>query len=261
MNPSRLKWDVLAKRCASCTRGAPHGKDTLKWVSNSVTLIHGECDAMLVGSLPGEQFTGALVDWIDEHDCDLRYIAITRPQAAFVGGAQALMDHFPNARPIASRRVVAAAAIPMPAGTQEVEVVDLERNALHIVDMQGRPCGSSMAWVPSIGLLVAGDAVYDGTHPYLGDSDARERHAWREAIVALSALQPRTVIVGHGPLAPDCDPRHVAETRTYLDAFEHAHETTGTPLELYEHMLAAYPDYINPGSLWASAHKAKGLAW
>jgi hypothetical protein len=36
-------------------------------------------------------------------------------------------------------------------------------------------------------------------------------------------------------------------------------EETATARELYDRMLALYPDRINPGSLWGSANAAKSL--
>jgi len=33
----------------------------------------------------------------------------------------------------------------------------------------------NVLYVPSIGLIVGGDAVYNGIHPYLGETDAQSR--------------------------------------------------------------------------------------
>jgi hypothetical protein len=43
-----LQWKLFIRRRASATQGTPPGKDELKWVANTATLIHGEQDALLV---------------------------------------------------------------------------------------------------------------------------------------------------------------------------------------------------------------------
>ena len=42
-----LQWKLFIRRRASATQGTPPGKDELKWVANTTTLIHGEQDALL----------------------------------------------------------------------------------------------------------------------------------------------------------------------------------------------------------------------
>ena len=71
------------------------------------------------------------------------------------------------------------------------------------------------------------------------------------------SLNPRAVVVGHGPLDPDNSPRHIHETRRYIQDFIRLNEEAATARELNDRMLALYPDRINPGSLWGSANAAK----
>jgi glyoxylase-like metal-dependent hydrolase (beta-lactamase superfamily II) len=46
--------------------------------------------------------------------------------------------------------------------------------------------------VPSIGLVIAGDAIYNGTHPYLVESGEKGLGAWLAAIDKIEALNPRS---------------------------------------------------------------------
>jgi len=46
--------------------------------------------------------------------------------------------------------------------------------------------------VPSIGLIVGGDAVYNGIHPYLGETDTQSRLEWISTLDKLEALKPKT---------------------------------------------------------------------
>jgi hypothetical protein len=54
-----LNWKLLTKKRASSTQGLPPGKETLAWVTNTVTLIYGERDAVLVGE-GSETFVGLI---------------------------------------------------------------------------------------------------------------------------------------------------------------------------------------------------------
>ena len=114
--------------------------------------------------------------------------------------------------------------------------------------------------MPSIGLVIAGDAIYNGTHPYLVESDHDGLFAWLAAIDKIEALKPKAIVVGHGPLDPDNAPRHIQDTRGYIQDFIRLDAETTTARELYDRMLALYPNRINPGSLWGSANAAKARA-
>jgi hypothetical protein len=84
----------------------------------------------------------------------------------------------------------------------------------------------------------------------LVESDRQGLLDWLAAIDKIENLHPRAVVVGHGPLDPDNSPRHIGETRNYIRDFIRLSEETATSRELYDRMLALYPDRINPGSLW-----------
>ena len=51
----RLNWKLLTKKRNSATQGVPPGKEDLAWVTNTVTLIYGERDAILVDTFLFEQ--------------------------------------------------------------------------------------------------------------------------------------------------------------------------------------------------------------
>ena len=111
--------------------------------------------------------------------------------------------------------------------------------------------------IPSIRLVVAGDAVYNGIHPYLAETDKRTRLEWIDALGKIKSLNPRTVIAGHRVPDGDDDPKHIEETRQYIRDFIRLDEQTPTARELYDKMLELFPDRVNPGSLWGAANTAK----
>ena len=116
---------------------------------------------------------------------------------------------------------------------------------------------STCLHVPSVDLVVAGDAVYDGIHPYLAESSEQSRGQWLAALDIIDALAPRAVVPGHKLPGNDDDPRSVEQTRGYLRDFIRLNASTTTARELYDSMLVLHPDRANPGSLWTAAAAAK----
>ena len=116
---------------------------------------------------------------------------------------------------------------------------------------------STVLHVPSIGLIVGGDVVYNGIHPYLGETDVESRLEWIAALERLAYLHPKTVIAGHKVPENRDDPSIVAATQQYLRDFNRLNAATSNARELYDAMLALYPRHANPGSLWSGANRAK----
>jgi len=119
---------------------------------------------------------------------------------------------------------------------------------------------STCLYVPSIGLIVGGDAVYNGIHSYLGETDTQSRLEWIAALDKLEALKPKAVIAGHKVPENDDGPHIIAETQQYLRDFNRLNAATTDARGLYDAMLELYPNRVNPGSLWGAANTAKKQA-
>jgi glyoxylase-like metal-dependent hydrolase (beta-lactamase superfamily II) len=276
----KLNWKLLTKKRESSTQGLPPGKESLAWVTNTVTLIYGERDAVLVDTFLSVQHSKELADWVAECGKNLSAIYITHAHGDHFFGLKLLLDRFPNARAFATASSVAGmqnqidpdfiksfweprfpGQVPTPLVVPEVLKGDslyLEGEQLKVIELGHTDTVHTTAMhVPSIGLVVSGDAVYNNTHPYLAECDEQARAEWLLALDKIETLHPQAVIAGHGVLDPDSSPRHIEETRRYIHDFNDSVKSTPTAMELYQKMLTLYPKRVNPGSLWGSAKAAK----
>jgi len=280
---SKLNWRLLTKKRGSSTQGLPPGKEDLAWVTNTVTLIYGERDAVLVDTFLSNQHSKELLDWVVESGKNLTAIYVTHAHGDHFFGLKLLLDRFPNARAFATDSSVTAmrnqikpefiksfweprfpGQVPSQLVAPEVlkrDTLHLEGEELKVIELGHTDTVHSTAlYVPSIGLVVSGDTVYNNTHPYLAECDEGAREEWLHALDKIEALHPQAVIAGHGVLDPDSSPRHIEETRGYIRDFNASVASTSTAIELYEKMLTLYPSRVNPGSLWATAKAVKGDA-
>jgi len=103
-----LNWKLLTNKRGSSTQGLPPGKEDLAWVTNTVTLIYGERDAILVDTFLSVQHSKELSEWLAERGKNLTTIYITHAHGDHFLGLKLLLDRFPNARAFATTSVVAA---------------------------------------------------------------------------------------------------------------------------------------------------------
>lgn len=245
------------------------------------TLIYGKRDAVLVDSFLTVNQAEALADWVASKDKNLTTIYITHGHGDHWFGVGTLLERFPKARAVATHdtidvmhqnsspqalQFVWGAGFPgqIPQNlviAQELEgdTIVLEGQQLHVVEVGHTDTDhTTCLHVPSIGLVVAGDVAYNDVHLYLAESNAQTRREWIAALDQVEGLRPRAVVASHKRPENDDKPAIIEETRRYIRDFDRLAQSTRTAQELYEQMLALYPNRVNPGwALWSSARAAK----
>jgi glyoxylase-like metal-dependent hydrolase (beta-lactamase superfamily II) len=138
-------------------------------------------------------------------------------------------------------------------------VIDLEGHDLVVVEVGHTDTDyTTCLHVPSVGLVVAGDAAYNDVHLYLAESNVHTRREWIAALDKIESFNPRAVIAGHKRPGNDDSPKIIEETRQYIRDFDRVAGATTTARGLYDKMLELYPDRVNPGgALWLSARAVK----
>jgi glyoxylase-like metal-dependent hydrolase (beta-lactamase superfamily II) len=277
-----LNWDVyVTPGLPIVVADKPPGVSETYFQASASTLIYGKKDAILVDAFMTVAQANALADWIASKDRNLTTIYVTHGHGDHWFGAGTLLERFPNARLVAKPSVIEvmrANASPQALASvwnasfpgqipDRLVVADALRDG--ILELEGHTLlalevghtdtdHTTVLHVPSIGLVVAGDAVYNDVHLYLAESNAEKRQQWLAALDTVDSLQPRAVVASHKRPERADDPKIVEETRRYILDFDRLTRTATTARELYDMMLQLYPNRVNPGwALWSSAKAAK----
>jgi glyoxylase-like metal-dependent hydrolase (beta-lactamase superfamily II) len=277
-----LRWDVfLAPSIPAITSDLPPGEKQRPWPPISSTLISGERDAVLVDTPITVEQGRALANWVAARGKNLTTIYATHGHGDHFFGATTVLERFPNARFVARPEVIRIMRQqaspesldtfwnPRFPGQISSQLAIAEELAGNLIDLEGHDlvsvplgftdtAGTTCLHVPSIGLIVAGDAAYNGVHLHLSESpDQQRRQEWIAALDKMELLKPRAVIAGHKRVENSDSPQILRETQKYIRDFERLAMQTTTARELYDQMLKLYPDWGNPGALWTSARAVK----
>jgi glyoxylase-like metal-dependent hydrolase (beta-lactamase superfamily II) len=259
-------------------RGPLPDGSTRMWSPITSTLITGRRDAVLVDPPLTLAQADQVGDWIAASGRTLRQIYITHGHGDHWFGAIPLLARFSGVTVRATEgtaELMAAQNDPhfraefwdqvfpgqLPVGDVEVTVVDergfeLEGAALVPVEAGHTDTdATTMLHVPEMGLLVAGDVVYNGVHQYLTESGGTAGiDSWLAALDVAAGLNPVVVIAGHkNPDAPDAAARQITATCGYLSDARRLLESSTTAQQFYQAMLALHSDRLNPGALWGAA--------
>jgi glyoxylase-like metal-dependent hydrolase (beta-lactamase superfamily II) len=276
-----LQWHVfVSTQIPVVTSDLPPGVAERRWSPISSTLISGERDAVLVDTFITVEQNRALVEWIAASGKNLTTIYATHGHGDHFFGVNTIRKRFPNARFVATRDVITImreqASSPVLEsfwksrfpGQIDSTLVIAEELAGTVIELEGGelvsiPLGhtdtdsTTCLHVPSIGLVVAGDAVYNDVHVYLAESNADSRKEWLAALDTIESLKPGAVVAGHKRPGVADTSSIVGETRQYISDFDRIAADTQTAQGLYNQMLALYPNRVNPGALWSSARGVK----
>ena len=280
MNPAgNLTYDVFVNDPPPQDGVLPNGEPK-RFSPMASTLIYGGEDAVLTDPGMTEDQARVLGDWVAAKGRNVTDIFITHGHGDHWFAAGLLAERF-GARVVATAGTLAqmrgsvatrpllwdklyAGLIP-PSPVTAVTVPDnrftLEGHDLVMVDVgHGDADDNSVLHVPDLGLVIAGDVIYNGVHMYLGQSAVGGFSPWRDAIDKVESFGARHIVCGHQNSQLDDDAkRTIAETRQYLDDADELLRTETTAVGYFNAKIDRYPDYLGRLILWVTARALYGV--
>ena len=239
------------------------------------TLIYGERDAVLVDPPFTYEQVARVGDWIERSGKHLKAVYATHGHGDHWFGTDLLLQRFPGAVGYATEGTIAmmhqrgtvgraqqwdvdfpGLIPPSPVVYQPIPDggIELEGHRLLAVEVGHTDTDdTTVLHVPSIGLVVAGDVVYNGVHQYLLESADGGVDSWLAALDKVAALEPRAVVAGHKNKELPDDPAILQQTRDYLLDSRRLIAKSPTPQVYFDQMIALYPDRLNVGPVWYTA--------
>jgi glyoxylase-like metal-dependent hydrolase (beta-lactamase superfamily II) len=239
------------------------------------TLIYGDHDAALVDPPFTYEQVRRVGDWIEASGKHLIAVYATHGHGDHWFGTDLLLQRFPDAVAYATTDTIAmmhrqgtigraelwdvdfpGQIPPSPVNYRTVPIdgIDLEGHRLVAVEVGHTDTDdTTVLHVPSIGLVVAGDVVYNGVHQYLLESADGGVDAWLVALDKVAALQPSAVVAGHKNKELPDDPATIEQTREYLLNAQRLLSENPTPRAYFDAMVGLYPDRLNVGPVWYTA--------
>jgi glyoxylase-like metal-dependent hydrolase (beta-lactamase superfamily II) len=274
--PLRYKLFVTEQIPQSGRGPLPDGS-TRMWSPITSTLMMGRHDSVLIDPPLTTAQASEVGDWVAASGSALRQIYVTHGHGDHWFGAIPLLQRFPGVTVRATEgtaKLMEAQGDPkfraefwdrvfpgqIPSGELDVSTVDEDGFELEGVALVPVEAGhtdtdaTTMLHVPDMGLLVAGDVVYNGVHPYLTESGGVAGiDEWLAALDTAETLRPATVIAGHkDPRAFD-NPSQIQATRRYLTDARRLLQSSESAEVFYREMLRLHPNRLNPGALWGAA--------
>jgi glyoxylase-like metal-dependent hydrolase (beta-lactamase superfamily II) len=121
----------------------------------------------------------------------------------------------------------------------------LEGHELRIIEQGRTDCPDSTSlYVPSIGLIAAGDVVYNQCHMYVGDTTPESRRNWMAALDRLAALNLAIVVAGHKKPGAADSPSTIQDTKRYIEDFDRLKKTATSDQHLFDQMTELYPHWV-----------------
>ncbi len=241
----------------------------------SSTLIYGDHDAVLVDPPFTREQISNVGDWIESFGKNLIAVYATHGHGDHWFGTDSLLHRFPGAVAYATEGTIAmmhkqategratmwdvdfpGQIPPSPVVYQPIpsDGIELEGHRLPAVEVGHTDTDdTTVLYVPSIGLVVAGDVAYNGVHQYLLESAHGGVEAWLAALDKVAELRPRAVVAGHKNKDLPDDPAILEQTRDYLLNARRLLAEKPSPREYFDTMIALYPQRLNVGPVWYTA--------
>jgi len=246
----------------------------------SSTLVSGPKEAVLFDAQFSVKDGEALVEKIRRSGKTLSKIVITSGDPDFYFGLQPLVKAFPNAKVVATQKVVdhiketkdAKLAFWGPqmkdGAPSELIVPQVIASTTFTVDgekidIEQPDSYAAYVWIPSAKAILGGTGVSWGIHVWTADTQSKaSRQQWQDTLSEMAARNPERVIPGHYLGTPPAGSEAIRFTRTYLQQFEQALNAHKDSAAVIDSMKKQWPMLAEDSSLELSAKVNTGeMKW
>ncbi|EEE46232.1 MBL fold metallo-hydrolase [Roseibium alexandrii] len=224
-------------------------------------IIVGEESAVLIDAQLTVPNANRLADVIAATGKTLETICITHVHPDHHLGLAAIMDRFPDAKPVAhpliQSQLSAAARWMLSTMSQGAEpgtfadrvvvpapmtsnTIILEGERIEVLEpMHGDTDLLTAVHIPALDTLIASDFLYSDTHQWMAENTTPERLArWRASLDQLEAIGAGTIVPGHEGPGAVRDSSIFGTTRAYIDQWEAGLAETSNAEDLKASMLS-----------------------
>ncbi|TGO48430.1 hypothetical protein BCON_0240g00090 [Botryotinia convoluta] len=232
----------------------------------SFTLLHGQSTAVLVDTPVNIETSYALANWVSEiiGNKSLTHIYITHGHGDHFFGIPVLQKRFPGVIAVATERTIAhvaeklsyaefvefwSATFPDQIPTQNETIQPLPHNGkfiLRAVEVgQSDTYNTTVLHVPSLELVITGDAVYGGCFQYLFETNTAELRAeWIRAVNKIESLRPKIMVPSHKQIWNGYGTDYFEKTRQYIKDWEILLEVATSAEYLKDKITTLYPQRV-----------------
>jgi glyoxylase-like metal-dependent hydrolase (beta-lactamase superfamily II) len=115
------------------------------------------------------------------------------------------------------------------------------------IPLPGHVPGNMGVFVPSAGVLITGDALFNDHHPYTGQANFQ---VWFESLAKMRSLKAQHILTGHGPVcgdeAIDKQQRYMEKAMEIRAKWDPAEGQGAIPPGAVDELLAFYPLHGRP---------------
>jgi len=275
-----LQWQVfVSTQIPVVTSDLSPGVAERRWSPISSTLISGGREAVLVDTFITVEQNRNLAEWIAASGKNLTTIYATHGHGDHFFGVNTIRERFPNARFVATRDVITImrkqASSPVLEsfwksrfpGQIDSTLVIAEELSGAVIRLEGeelvifpsatpirtiRLASTSLrlSWSWRATLFTTMLGLPGGVERRF--KEGMNRCTRHHRITAAWRCRRRTQEAGAADM-----PKNIPDTRQYIRDFDRTAADTQTAQELYDQMLALYPNRVNPAALWSSARGVK----
>ncbi len=246
-------------------------------------LLTGQRDAVLVDGMFTLAEGRQAVEAIRTSGKRLTTVFVSHGDPDYYFSLEVVRDAFPEARFLGTATTVAhinatmakklevwaprmgdnAPGRPFAPSVLQGETITLEDEVLQVVVPEAALPDRAYLWSPGLGAVFGGVMAFAGLHAWTADTATPEsRAAWRRALAAMEARNPRIVVAGHGVAGAPTDASSLRATREYLEVFEAEFAAAPTGTALIEAMKRRYSGLGLEIALEIGAKVAKGeMSW